>query len=237
MVKSWRGLFAAAVFCLGIVLAVGVPAAPAFADVLQIQFSGLNLTYDGTTICDSTSCLGGGGVQATSDPLLTMLFLVNGVQVGTTLTTDIWADIIIPVGPLPVSGTTPGTGGIFDLLTMPTVPGWGLALDNIAYSIITAPGTVSVLGSGTVVSIFFQDLPFSLTIGQPVSWSFSTSVLTSTVAGGFLTSFTSAGTGEVIGQTAPEPASALLFGSGLLSLAWASRRKRGFARSVEFVMG
>jgi hypothetical protein len=117
-------------------------AAPASAAVLQIQFSGLNLTYTGDagggTLCDSTTCNGGAGVQAESDPLTTMSFLLDGNLVGNILVSNIWADVStsvvagIPTG----GGTVTTSGGIFDILSNTGSPGWGLAL-NLGSGLLT----------------------------------------------------------------------------------------------------
>lgn len=202
--------------------------ATANAAELQIQFTGLNLQYDGTDICDATSCSGGSGNFAEADSLFTMNFIVDGNLVG-TLNSNIAADILIAdVMNIPVAGgaVVSGGGGIFDLLMQAS--GWGLALDvTNPVSITYLPGFgLTVLGSGVTNSIFFQDLPFGLEIGTPVVFSFSTQIGQSTDNGQVLTSFVSSGTGEVKGPTVPEPASMLLFGLGLMGAGMVARRRR-----------
>ena len=62
-----------------------------------------------------------------------------------------------------------------------------------------------------------------------VNFSFSTQILSGlTHDGTYLTGFNSSGTGEVNGPIveAPEPASMLLFGLGLLSTGLVARRRR-----------
>ena len=230
--KASKGLVAKLVTGLAALAFVLLVAAPASAAVLQIQFSGLNLTYTGGAgggqLCDSTTCTGGGGVQAQSDPLVTVSFLVDGNLVG-LLTTNIWADVSTAVAAgIPVGGGAVATnGGIFDILTNNGSPGWGLALNLADGQLTYNNGTISFVGSANVAAIFSQNLPFGLVIGQPIDVAYSINNLTVASAGGFLTSAVGAGTGEIVGQAAvPEPASILLLGSGLAYAARQVRRRR-----------
>ena len=229
--KASKGLVAKLVTGLAALAFVLLVAAPASAAVLQIQFSGLNLTYNAAnnSLCDSTTCNGGAGVQGDSDPLITVSFLVDGNLVGNVLTTNIWADVSTTVaGPIPVGGGMVATnGGIFDILTNNGSPGWGLALNLADGQLTYNNGTMSFVGSANVAAIFNQNLPFGLIIGQPIDVAYSINNLVTTSAGGFLTSATGAGTGEITGQTVvPEPASILLLGSGLAYAARQVRRRR-----------
>jgi hypothetical protein len=198
----------------------------ASATTIQIQFSGLDLVYNGSSIYDATSSVGGTGNPAVSDSLITMAFLKDGVLQG-ILTSNIYADVAINgVSSIPVTGGTVYStgGGIFDLLT--STAGWGLALDVANGFQVNYNGTsVNFLGSGLASNIFAQSLPFGLAIGDPVQISFSTGNLTNlTSSGGFLTGFHSSGTGEVAG-TVPEPGTLLLLGTGLVGIASFARRR------------
>jgi hypothetical protein len=210
---------------LAIATLVFLPVA-ASAATIQIQFSGLDLVYNGSSIYDATSATGGSGNPAVSDSLFTMTFIKDGVLQG-TLTQNIYADIAINgVTNIPVGGGTVYStgGGFFDLLT--SAAGWGLALDVASGFQVTYNQTsINFLGSGLASNIFAQSLPFGLAIGDPVQISFSTGNLTNlTSSGGFLTGFHSSGTGEVAG-TVPEPGTLLLLGTGLVGIASFARRR------------
>ncbi|MCH7751676.1 MAG: hypothetical protein IH898_05920 [Planctomycetes bacterium] len=192
-----------------------------FAVSLEIQFSGLNLTYAGTTISDSGSPSGGVGDPADADPLDTLEFKVDGVMQGSVLMSDIWADISIPdvTGLSDVSLNTviltPGNPGYFDLLigTSPSAAEFlRLATDEVTIGYINASSTVQFLFGAAVASVGSQALPFGLQIGDPVTVSFSTRVNpgTKTSDGGIVTGFTASGTGEVSGEAIPEPSTCLL---------------------------
>ncbi len=218
-------------------LAVGL-AGLASASMVQIQFTGLDIVYDGSAIYDTgvhntTST----GNPADADPLLTMSFLEDGTSLG-TLTSDIFADLYIPgVQNIPVSGGTvysmnPYTGFGLDLLTSSNNPGWGLALQftSPVEIIYTAGERTKIQASGITTSITNQHLPFGLAVGTPVTFSLTSNVVTSSDNGSFLTHFTAAGPSEVDApveaSTVPEPGSLLLLGMGLLGGGGVLRRRK-----------
>lgn len=219
----------------GCVLLLGTT--PAVAVPLEIQFTGVNLSYAGGIITDAGSAAGGSGDPANADPLDTMQFKVNGVLQGSVLTSDISLDVFIPdviglsdVGPSTVV-TTPGNAGYFDLLigTTPSATQF-LRLDTSAVTIsyINTSSTVQFVFGGAVAAIDAQNLPFGLQITDPITVSFSTQVDlgSKTESMGIVTSFTASGTGEVMGTYVPEPTSCLLATMGLVASCVFRRRRR-----------
>ena len=218
MRKSMRAILVVAFFLF-------LPVA-ASAATIQIQFSGLDLVYNGGNLYDAGGIAGGSGSPAYADSLFTMSFIKDGVFLG-TLTQNIFADVLINgLSNIPVAGgTVYSTGtGFFDLMT--SNAGWGLAL-NVAsgFQVTYNQTSLNFLGSGTASNIFAQALPFGLAIGDPVQISFSTGNFKNlTSSGGYLTGFTSSGTGEVSGSV-PEPGTLLLLGTGLVGIASFARRR------------
>ena len=192
-------LFAVAALCV-------LPVASASAALLEIEFTGLNLAFDGSDIYDA-----GGAAEGDSDDLTTMTFELDGALLG-TLDSDIGADILIPDVTIPAGGgstTSVGSGGFFDLLT--SLAGIGLELDIDTFDIFYTGFEVAIFGNGVATEVS-QDLPFGPGIvpGSEVSISFSTQVDVLTDDGQVVTSFESSGTGEVRGEAIPEPGTLLL---------------------------
>jgi hypothetical protein len=214
-------------FALALVCAIVTGGATrAEAVTLQIQFTGLDLVYDGHDIVDSRSPFGGLGLPGESDPLVSMDFFLDGSLVG-HLTSSIWADVAINgVGPLPVAGGTRTSGGaMFDILT--NVGGWGLALDIPSMMVVYAGNQLALSGIGTASGILAQQLPFGLQVATPVNVMFILGTLQNvTTSGQSVTGFTASGTGTITAAAVPEPASMLLFGAGLLGIAEHLRRSR-----------
>ena len=196
---------------------------------LEIQFTGLDLIYNGSTIYDAGSINGGTGDPADADALLTMDFLVDGSSVG-SLTTNIFADVgIDSVTDISTAGETVTSGsGFFDLLTSSSNPGWGLELDfssaSIAY--IVGGGIEIAIFGASVANTGNQDLPFGLVMGDTVTFTFSSTNFTTESDGSNLTGFTASATGNATGSLVPVPAAIWLFGSGLLGLVGMARRKK-----------
>lgn len=192
-----------------------------FAVSLEIQFSGLNLTYDGATISDGGSSSGGVGDPNDADPLDTLQFKVNGVLQGSVLTSDIWADVSIPdvIGlsdsDLSTVVLTPGSPGYFDLLigTSPSAAEYlRLVTDKVLVGSINANNIVQIVFVSAVTSIGSQALPFGLQIGDQVRVSFFERVTpgTNTSDEVIVTGFNVSGAGLVRGTVIPEPATCLL---------------------------
>jgi hypothetical protein len=224
---------------VGILIAV-LAAPGAYAVNLEIQFTGLNLVYDGTTIYDAGSPWSGIGSPAESDPLTSMSFFSDGTLVG-SLTSDIFADIRLEdVIAIPASGgTVTSTGGIFDALMKNSEPGWGAALDADDAQITYYNGMFKLVMGGGVASLFAQDLPFGLQFdpNEPLGFTFSSSSVENlTTANGTVTGFRISGTGNITGTAQAVPEHLGSFSSGLVWLAMAAlaggRRLRRSKRRV-----
>jgi hypothetical protein len=209
-----------------LVCAFAWSATPANAATLQIQFTGLDLVYDGHDIFDAKSPFGGLGLPSESDPLVSMDFFLDGSLIG-HLTSNIWADVAINnVGAIPVGGGTRTSGGaIFDILT--NSGGWGLALDVPSFLVTYTGNQLALSGIGSASGILAQDLPFGLVVDMPVNLLFILGPLQNvTTNGQSLTGFITSGTGVITAAAVPEPASILLLGTGLLAVAGRLRNRR-----------
>src|SRR5262245_55251078 len=102
------------------------------AATLVIQFTGLDLVYNGSSLCDIGGCQAGGpaGDPADADKLSTMTLgfdntgdgvidVAAGFLIDDLFGTDtIFADVELDIALIPVlGGTLTGTGDFFDLLT------------------------------------------------------------------------------------------------------------------------
>lgn len=192
------------------------------ASTIKIQWTGLNITYDGSTL----TTIG----APTPDPLDSVSLKIDETLAGPVLTApgdDISALLSIAVTNIPDIG---GTGvfaapGSFDLNL--NLGGLDLTLTQASVEYLDT-GLIDFVFAGAFASIDDQDLPYGLVIGQPVTFSFSTQIDAGslTASGGFLTGFTASGTGEVQGALVPVPAAVWLFGSGLIGLVGIARRKK-----------
>lgn len=210
-------------------------AAPVQAATIEIQFTGMNLTYDGSAIYDDGFEAGGVADPADADSLISVDFLVDGILVG-SLSSDISLDVYIPdvtgissAANTVYNATTPGNPGFFDLLigTTPLASEFltvDLAEVNVTY--IDVLNIVQFNFGAAVSSVFAQNLPFSLQIGDPVTVSFSSQITpgTKTTGGGFITGFDATGTGEIQGDLIPEPATCLLAAFGMISCLMVRRK-------------
>ncbi len=205
-----------ALLAVGSLVLVGLPAA-ASAAMIQIELGGVDLAYDGSTIT---------GVDS-PDPLTNVTFFDDETKVGVrdddtygvSMDLDIPDVYDIPVGGGQVTSATDGTlylnlgGGDF----------LSLLLDEVTVAYVPLTQSVRFVFAGSAAELVGQQLPFDLTIAEPISVSFSTNVREwSSDDDEYLSFFRSKGTGEITGI--PEPATMGLLGIGGLALML--RRKR-----------
>ncbi len=218
-----------------VVVALGSFAADAAAiPTIQIQVSGLDLTYSNGTLFDAKSASGGNGNTANADPLSTVNIFVSGSLVYTQ-TTDIWADVTLKTTGFQDSGL-PGIQfansagqGIFDILMFNVFPGWGVAVDTGSFTLLYQNNTISIVGGAGVLcptSTCSPNpfLPAGLIISEPIVFSLSADIGNAVFdESGNLDSFNASGTGQIGGEV-PEPGTLLLIGSGMAGLALRRRR-------------
>ena len=209
--------------CVALVVVFLVQTAP--ADTIEIQFTGLDIVYDGSSFTDA----GGSLDPSDADPLTAVTYLVNGSSVGTDLT-DIYVDFDFgPITNIPIAGGTVNTGpdsGMFDIL----IPDIGLALDLDEVSVAYLPTAfVDFVFAGSLAAISGQNLPADLVIGDPVSVAFSTQASPGAISndGTYITGFIASGAGSVRGTLVPEPSAFVLLFMGVVGLvAYALRKRR-----------
>ena len=201
--------------CLAILFVIGT----AQAEIIQIHVTGLNFTYGGGQIYDSTNAVGGNQNITQADPVETIDFFKDDVFVG-RLDTNVYADLLIDqVPPLPAGGgivPTGSTGGSFgfDLLQggSPTTQLLGLTFDSL--DVLYSKSKVVLVG-GDVQQMTVQNLPFGLVLDSntTLSIAISSSNLTNlTTSGNTVIGFQAFGTGDVngTGHLVPEPGTLVL---------------------------
>jgi hypothetical protein len=187
---------------LTVALAASVPATAA---MIQIQFTGLDLAYDGTQITD-------GGVGEATDPLSSIVVSLDGTQVaGSPFSSGVAIDLVIPgVSNIPASGgvVESAAGGQLRL-TLPSGGFLNLALDRVTVNYLNL-GRVQFAFGATVAGIDGQSLPADLELGAPATLSFSATVGQELTGNNRVTSFRATGSGEIMGDRIPEPAAGIV---------------------------
>jgi PEP-CTERM motif len=207
------------IFCaVGLVLAVSL-VAPASADTLEIQYTGLDIIYDGSVITD----------LGDPDPLESVDFLVNGTKVF-GLNAGVDMSLSVPgVSNLPVGGgaVTSAAGGLLSL-ALPDGDFLDLQLGaaEVVYVSVSVVQLNFVLAAGSA-NVLGQLLPIEGELEDVVAISFSTNIDNNTLTddGSYITGFEANGTGEIEGILVPEPSTICMLGIGALSL-FLIRRKR-----------
>ena len=190
----------------------------ASAGMIQIQLGGVDLFYTGGVVRDSGT--------SSPDPLTNATFLVNGAVAGVD-TTDVTLDLRIPgVLNLPANGgsVTSALSGDLDLAF-----GGGdylsLTLQSATVTNIPLTATLNIIFIASVSTLDGQQLPFDITIAEPISVSFSTHTTEPvSQSGNYITVFRSSGTGEISGT--PEPATMSLLAIGGMTMLMKRRRHR-----------
>ncbi len=189
------------------------------AALIQIQLGGVGLRYTGNTIFDAGT--------ADPDPLTNATFLVDGVPVGED-TSGVTLDLRIPgLANIPVGGGQVNSSAIGSLdLDLGDGEYLSLSLDTAVVTYIPLTSTIQFVFVGSTASSTGQNLPYEISIDDPIGVSFSTQI-TEPIShgGGFVSVFRSAGTGEIqgFGVGIPEPATMSLLALGGLALL---RRRR-----------
>jgi hypothetical protein len=226
-----------------VVATLGLTAVASADHITHIQLTGINLSYAGGVVYDSTSINGGGGAPALADPISSATFFSGLAEVGHQHS-DVWLDVRLDVAAgfapsldptEPFVQVATGTDDFVDLLLYNlATSAWGVGIDTTSWVLRYNSQTDSIVGSGVGVLCASctpnPQLPFGLTIGAPIAFSLSAEAFNEQFdAAGNLIAFDTLGTGELRGEIEhpiPEPASLALVGSGLLGLVLRKRARR-----------
>ena len=165
--KTGSQLTCAVIFCLSVSLLIGT----ASAATIEIEYTGLDVTYDGSSITDTD---GGGGV----DDLTSAVISLDNVQQGPVLTTDLTIDLDIPgVTGLPIGGgaTTSAAGGTLSL-DLGAGNSIDLALEPVDVTYVDLGSGFEFAFAASVSNVTGQNLPLGLQVGSMVDMALSVRV-------------------------------------------------------------
>ena len=200
---------------------------------VRIEFTGMNMVFDGQSLHDAGSSSGGVANPADADPLVTVDCFLDNTSVG-SLYSDIFLDFSIPgINPFPSAPNSVSVQSVspessyFDLLIgSPTATqGLLLSIQTVTVTYADIAGIVQFTFAGAVASVDDQNLPFGLQVADPVTVSLSSQVVPGSmnIDGDFIYGFQAFGTGEFDAAAVPAPGAAALLGmSGLVM----TRRRR-----------
>lgn len=211
-------MFRFSTFCVAALMFAASQAAS--AGLIQVQLGGVDLRYAGNTLNDANA--------SGADGLTNATFLENSVELGVD-TTDVTLELSIPgVMNIPATGGQVNSlpGGSLDLQL-----GGGdhvtLDLESVQVTYVSLSSLIKFAFAGTVSMIDSQQLPYGLSLQDPVTVTFSTQITGGySESAGHVGTFNSSGTGELQSGDLPyipEPASMALLGMGGLMIA---RRRR-----------
>jgi len=179
-----------------------------FGSTIEIEFTGVDISYNGTDIVDDDPFSGD------PDPLTSVVITVDDTLNGSVITDFISQNLYIPsVASIPDGGgSVQSAAGGSLYLELGSGNHLSLTLGQVDINYIDFYGALQFVFAATVGGVSAQDLPYGLQIGQELGVSFSTQVAAGslTTSGGSVTGFTAAGTGEVEGPAVPEPTSFVL---------------------------
>lgn len=207
-------------FC-GVLCAASAPVMSSQAATIEIQFTGVDVVYDGSTVTDAN--------PAGADPLSTATLEIDGVPTASSpFVSGLSLDFEIP-SITDIDKTGDAVSSVGGSLTLEFPGGDFLSLDLVSSTItfLDAAGFAQFAFAGSVAEVSAQLLPDDAIIGGPIEVSLSTQITSMMDDGVNLTSFTSSGTGEVRGILIPEPSAMGLLALGGFAFSNARRARRG----------
>ena len=227
---------------LAVGLLLGCTSTPAVAEMVEIQFTGLDLAFGGGEIYDGGGADVRTGDSTDRDELTSVQFMVDGMlaySITDDAVNDISADVLIhdvpdlPVTPGFLQSGGAGGGNVFDLF----FDGFNLQLNANDFTVIYHGNEIALSVSGTVDMIEGQALPPGLEILDSPSDDISVSVIVTNLSDFVyfedppgtrvaVQAFTGSGTGSVVGAVIPEPSTLAMIAGGLMGLLLYVRRRR-----------